>query len=116
VVGIGVNVETPEEELAGELRDTATSLRVATGGPVDRDAVLGALFGRLAHWLAARRDSVISAFRERDALYGRQVTWTQDSQRMSGEARGIDDDGALVVFTESGERVRLDAGEVHLEL
>ena len=32
-----------------------------------------------------------------------------------GEARGIDDDGALVVFTDAGERVRLDAGEVHLE-
>jgi BirA family biotin operon repressor/biotin-[acetyl-CoA-carboxylase] ligase len=115
VVGIGVNVETPEEELAGELRDTATSLRIATGGPVDRDAVLGSLFDRLAHRLAARHDVVIAAFRERDVLYGRQIAWTQDSRRMSGEARGIDDDGALVVFTESGEQVRLDAGEVHLE-
>ena len=47
-------------------------------------------------------------------LYGKTVAWMRDSQRMSGEARGIDDDGALVVFTGDLE-VHLDAGEVHLE-
>jgi BirA family biotin operon repressor/biotin-[acetyl-CoA-carboxylase] ligase len=115
ILGIGLNVDTSEDEVAEDLRDTATSLRIATGAPAGRDAVLEAFLERLAHWLAARRDSVIAAFRERDALHGRHITWTQDSEQLSGEARGIDDDGALVVFTESGEQVRLDAGEVHLE-
>jgi biotin-(acetyl-CoA carboxylase) ligase len=61
-----------------------------------------------------RADAVVTAFRERDALYGRHITWTQGSERRTGEARGIDDDGALIAFTDGGERVRLDAGEVHL--
>jgi biotin-(acetyl-CoA carboxylase) ligase len=34
---------------------------------------------------------------------------------VTGEARGIDDDGALVVFTGETSSVRLDSGEVHLE-
>ena len=117
VVGIGLNVDTAEDELEPELRETATSLRIATGGPVDREAALGVLFDRLAVWFDAleRPDLVTDAFRERDALYGQQIAWTQDSRRMSGAARGIDDDGNLVVFTGGSEEVRLDAGEVHLE-
>ena len=117
VVGAGVNVDTGEDELEAELRETATSLRIATGGPVDREAVLGALFDALAAWSGAlgQPDRVTNAFRERDALYGREIAWTQDSRHMSGEARGIDDDGSLVVFTGGSEQVRLDAGEVHLE-
>ena len=53
VLGIGLNVDTAEDELEPELRETATSLRIATGGPVDREAALGALFDRLAVWLDA---------------------------------------------------------------
>ena len=90
-------------------RGSATVLSRAT-------AVLGALFDRLAGWLdeLGRPGRVTAAFRERDVLYGKTVAWMRDSQRMSGEARGIDDDGALVVFTGDAE-VHLDAGEVHLE-
>jgi BirA family biotin operon repressor/biotin-[acetyl-CoA-carboxylase] ligase len=118
VLGIGVNVDTAADELAPELRDTATSLRIATHRPADRAAALDALFAGLAVWLAALASpqSVTAAFRERDALYGRRITWTQDSRRMSGEARGVDDDGLLVVFAGEEEPVRLDAGEVHLEM
>jgi BirA family biotin operon repressor/biotin-[acetyl-CoA-carboxylase] ligase len=117
VVGIGVNVDTAADELPPELRDTATSLRIATDSAGDRDAALDALFARLAHWVGALAspESVTAAFRERDALYGRRITWTQDARTMSGEARGIDDDGLLVVFAGEDEPVRLDAGEVHLE-
>ena len=52
--------------------------------------------------------------RERDAVQGERIAWTTAGVRRAGEARGIDQDGALVVFTDAGERVRLDAGEVHL--
>jgi BirA family biotin operon repressor/biotin-[acetyl-CoA-carboxylase] ligase len=114
VVGIGLNVNTSEEELPGELRETATSLRIATGAEVGREAVMDALLERLAEWLAAGRDRMYRAYRERDALYGSRIAWTAGSELLEGEARGIDEDGNLVVFTADGECTTLSAGEVHL--
>jgi len=118
VIGIGLNVDTAPDEMDPALRETATSLRIATGAPVSRDAALGHLLRALADWVGALETParVTEAFRERDALYGCTISWERGSTTMSGEARGIDDDGALVVFTgPDAEPVRLDAGEVHLE-
>lgn len=117
VIGIGLNVDTALDELADDLRQTASSLRIASGAPVDREAALDELLARLAVWIARLGDPgrVVEAFRERDVLQGRRIAWSSGQVRQEGEARGIDDDGALVVFTDAGERVRLDAGEVHLE-
>jgi BirA family biotin operon repressor/biotin-[acetyl-CoA-carboxylase] ligase len=117
VVGIGLNVDTTAAELGDQLRETATSLRVATGGKVGRDAAFDALMERLAAWIGRLGDpaTVATAFRARDVLYGRRIAWTTGPHRHEGEAGGIDDDGALIVFTDAGERLRLDAGEVHLE-
>ena len=117
VIGIGLNVDTEPGEFPSELRDTAASLRSATGRRVDREDALDALLARLAAWLPRLEDegAVAGAFRARDALQGERIAWTTAGERQAGEARGIDDDGALVVFTDAGERVRLDAGEVHLD-
>jgi BirA family biotin operon repressor/biotin-[acetyl-CoA-carboxylase] ligase len=117
VIGIGLNVNTTDDELPTELRDSATSLRMAGGDPIDRDAALDALLARLAAWIEHLDEpaATAAAFRERDALQGERIAWTAGDTRHVGEAAGIDDAGALVVFTDGGERVRLDAGEVHLE-
>jgi biotin-(acetyl-CoA carboxylase) ligase len=60
--------------------------------------------------------SVLAEYRQRDLLSGRQIAWTSGERRLSGEARGVDEDGNLVVFTEEGERLTLSAGEVHLSV
>ena len=116
VVGIGVNVDTADEEFPEDVSQTATSLRVASGGAVDRDAAFEALLDSLNEWTRTLDDNqkVLAAFRARDALNGRSIRWTQEAREMSGEAHGIEEDGSLVVFTDDGERMQLDAGEVHL--
>ncbi len=117
VIGIGLNVNTTTAELEDELRDTATSLHIATGKPQDREMAFDALLERLAGWIPrlARPSAVASAFRARDVLQGRRIAWTAGGKSHEGEAGGIEDDGALIVFTDNGERLRLDAGEVHLQ-
>jgi BirA family transcriptional regulator, biotin operon repressor / biotin---[acetyl-CoA-carboxylase] ligase len=111
VLGIGLNVGTAEEEFPDELRQLATSLRVAGNArrPPPIEAVLGRLLGALDARLAESPTSIIEGWRERDALLGRDVRW----QGGEGKATGIDDSGALMVDTVAG-RVTLDAGEVHL--
>jgi BirA family biotin operon repressor/biotin-[acetyl-CoA-carboxylase] ligase len=114
VVGIGLNVETTAEELPADLGDSATSLRIATGGEVGRERMLEVLLERLAAWLSAERDRLLSAYRERDGLYGRTIAWTAGPEHHEGEAKGVDEEGNLVVFTAAGERRTLASGEVHL--
>lgn len=101
VLGIGVNVlpvEFPAELNA-----------VALGDGRGVDAVLQALIESLDRWL--RADDVLPAWRQRDALRGRPLSWAEGS----GTAAGIDDSGALLVDTGSG-REALQAGDVHLVL
>ena len=114
VLGVGLNVDTGEVELDAEIRETATSLRIASGGPVDREVALQALLERLAERLGTSPESLLSSYRERDALHGSEVAWSDSDLVREGRAEGIDDDGNLVVFTPDGERRTLTAGEVHL--
>jgi len=66
----------------------------------------------LDRWVAADRDDVLTAWRSRDALRGREISWDGGS----GVADGIEDSGDLVVVAAGGDRVVLGAGEVHLRL
>ena len=109
ILGIGLNVETAEEEFPPDLAETATSLRVSGGEPIAVEEALDALLRALELRLSDRPAATLAAWRERDALEGRHVRWNAGE----GTAAGIDDDGALVVETTSGS-VALDAGEVHL--
>jgi BirA family biotin operon repressor/biotin-[acetyl-CoA-carboxylase] ligase len=118
VVGIGLNVDTGTSELDPSLRETATSLRIESGTAVGRDQVLAALtdvLGERLRELEGDAEPVLAEYRKRDLLKGRPIAWTAGARRLSGEAQGIDEHGNLIVFTEEGERVRLSAGEVHLE-
>lgn len=106
VLGLGVNVTM--REFPPELAETATSLRIA-GVETSRDQVLEAVVRSLTDWLAAPHETVLAAWRARDALTGEQVRWSDGE----GTADGIDNSGALRVETRDGP-VTLDAGEVHL--
>lgn len=117
VIGVGLNLTIAEHEFPAELRATATSLamegcrafpRIARESSTTAGA--GVLSGRLERWLGAGEAEILAAWRERDALLGREVAW----EGGSGIADGIDDRGYLVVLTGSGERVTVGAGEVHL--
>lgn len=107
VLGIGVNVAVRTEDLPPELRDRAATLGLE---PAAVEATLTALLAALDRWLAEEDEAIVAAFRERDALHGRAITWG----RGRGIAAGIDDDGRLLVDCEDGTRDALDAGEVHL--
>lgn len=66
----------------------------------------------LTHWVEADRAATLAAWRSRDALCGREVSWNGGS----GVADGIEDSGDLIVVAVGGDRVVLGAGEVHLRL
>ncbi len=109
VLGIGLNVNVRVEDLPEELWGTATSVTIAAGEPRDADRELEALVASLDRWIEAPEEEILTAWRERDAVLGRQVRWAGGE----GRAAGIDDFGALLVETADG-LVKLNAGEIHL--
>jgi BirA family biotin operon repressor/biotin-[acetyl-CoA-carboxylase] ligase len=108
VLGIGLNVAVRLEELPVELRARAATLGQA---PDAIEPTLERLLAALERWLAEPTAEILDAWRARDALYEREITW--DSGH--GRAQGIDDAGRLIVALGGGGHTTLDAGEVHLE-
>ena len=107
VLGIGVNVALSAEDFAPELAGRAGGLGLE---PADVEPVLVALLAALQRRFAQDPREILGAYRERDALVGREVRW----QHGDGVAAGVDDDGRLLVDRADGGRVALDAGEVQL--
>lgn len=105
VLGIGVNVAV--RTFPDELRDIAGSLG---GGPADVEPFLARLLERLEVGLAASAEQTLAAWRGRDALCGRAITWNGGE----GVAAGVDGEGRLLVERPDGTTTALDAGEVHL--
>jgi BirA family transcriptional regulator, biotin operon repressor / biotin---[acetyl-CoA-carboxylase] ligase len=119
VIGVGLNVAIPQDDFPADLRETATSLlpTEAEGEPAAGTApsvrrALAALNATLSRWVESSLDEVLDAYRARDVLCGRRVSW----QGGDGLAKEIDEHGHLVVETSGGERVALGAGEVHLAI
>lgn len=126
VIGVGLNISIEPGDFPEELRDSAISV----GGEATVAEALGFLNSTLAGWTQAEPEQVLAAFRDRDALLGREIGWTSaavGTERAaagvaehagaatgSGVAEGIDERGNLIVATDGGERASLGSGEVHL--
>jgi BirA family biotin operon repressor/biotin-[acetyl-CoA-carboxylase] ligase len=119
VIGVGVNVAIRDDQFPPELRETATSLLpteaeggLPPGGAPGVRRALAALNEALGRWLEASSDEVLDAYRPRDLLCGRRISWDGGA----GTAVEVDGHGHLVVDRDDGERVALGAGEVHLAI
>jgi BirA family transcriptional regulator, biotin operon repressor / biotin---[acetyl-CoA-carboxylase] ligase len=106
VLGLGLNVTTGA--FPGELAGRATSLRLE-GVEAGTEQVLESVLEELDAWLTRPLETVLEAWRARDALVGRRVRWNGGE----GMAAGVDDVGSLLVDSDGG-RQALHAGEVHL--
>lgn len=115
VVGIGINVALEEADFPdGEVRRRATSLWLATGRPVDRGRLAGAVLRELmtgpGHDAGQLRGDVAAELARRDTLRGRVVV-EPDGRRL-GVGDGVDPDGALRLRQPDGSVRRLTAGSV----
>ena len=108
VLGIGVNVAVRLDDLPPELHGTAGTLGLRPG---DLEPTLERMLAELERALALEPAALLDAYRARDALRGREITWSAGR----GRAAGIDGAGRLVVELPGGGRSALAAGEVHLK-
>ncbi len=127
VVGVGLNLTISRDEFPPDLQNKAVSIfssgergrggvrrslpAVAPPDPPTTPLTAAAVLNRhLERWVQSDPETVLVAWRQRDALRGREVAWDGGS----GVADGVDDRGYLLVLTPGGDRVAVGAGEVHL--
>ncbi len=114
ILGIGLNVD--QADFPAPIRELATSMRIETGGERVVDemlaSVLAALEDRYRRFVQAGLGSLLPAWLERAQGIGGRVTAADGRE---GIAVGLDLDGALLLRTDSGETMRVVAGEVTME-
>ena len=116
VLGIGVNLNLPQELMPEAIRDEATSFLILTGRPVNRVEFTC----RLIHNLERCYEDLESGgwpFMARKwegffRLRGKRVKVEMAGGPVVGKALGIDQDGALIVEDQKGEIQRIVAGDV----
>ena len=117
VVGIGMNVLHAPGDFPPEVRETATSLRIAAGWSPPRAEVAGALAAAIVRALARPpaqlTGALLEALRRRDALEGRPVRVT-GAEALAGTALGVNPAGALLLRTGDGRLRTVTAGTVRL--
>jgi BirA family biotin operon repressor/biotin-[acetyl-CoA-carboxylase] ligase len=117
IAGVGVNVNVTRAQLPEALRDRATSLKIETGRPFSRAAVLAAILNRFEpfydQWREEGLGPFLPALGARDALRGRAIALEQGGRRIEGRAEGVQADGALLLLTEEG-LVPVYSGEAHI--
>ena len=115
-LGVGVNVSLDAARLPSEMQDGVTSLAAEGAADVSVGAVAAAVLARLAVCYDALRSSpaaVLSAWRSHAATWwGSLVDVRAGEAPLRGRLLEVDEEGALVLELESGERRRLLSGEV----
>jgi BirA family biotin operon repressor/biotin-[acetyl-CoA-carboxylase] ligase len=116
IFGIGVNVN--QTEFPDELKDKATSLKIESGGDIDRIRLLHALLEELEN-----RYEQLSKFPSRQLLhdwkmkallFGKKITVMESEFCFEATAIDVADDGSLIIQTEDGQKKKIFAGDVSL--
>jgi BirA family transcriptional regulator, biotin operon repressor / biotin---[acetyl-CoA-carboxylase] ligase len=115
VIGIGINIEKPAQEVPEELAATMTWLSDGYVGEIDRNLLLAELAYELEKALDSliddRKDEILNGWRKYAVTLGQHVRATIGDDTIEGDAIDINDSGALIVKTPLGLKT-IHAGEV----
>ena len=116
VVGIGVNIDMPQQP-AAEICQNWTDMRCAAGMGISRNWVAAELLNQLLPVLDGYQQQGFAAYREEwqesDVFRGEKVSLITPSSEISGLASGVSDSGALCLQIGS-ERHFFNGGEISL--
>jgi BirA family biotin operon repressor/biotin-[acetyl-CoA-carboxylase] ligase len=112
VVGIGLNVRHRESDFSDEVRPLATSLWLATGKAVRRADLLVALLRAFSARLGRPFEETREAWAASSLTLGQQVELTTARGSRRGQALGLDENGSLLLRTDTGEIEAITAGDM----
>jgi BirA family biotin operon repressor/biotin-[acetyl-CoA-carboxylase] ligase len=119
LVGLGLNVNLTAADFPPEVRELATSLRLATGRAQRRAELAAVLLEELdrdyARVCRGEFAAVAEEWATQCATLGQRVRIRLGDRIIIGHAESLDDDGALLLRTEHGRLERIVGGDVTVE-
>ena len=113
VVGMGVTVNIPREQLPAEIMDVATSLSAELGHNISRIALLQEILRQLEQRYAKVKereiDTLIDEWKKLSDTVGRQVQLITSRRIIRGRAVDMDETGSLLIRTDTGQIQRITA-------
>ena len=112
VVGIGINVNTREDELPRELRDRSCSCAMLSGREWDRVEVLArvvtALERAYLEFAAEGFEELLTVYKSRLVILGQEVSVERAGLKTIARVIDVGADGALVVEDPNGRMMLYD--------
>ena len=110
VVGIGINLWTPDSGFPEEIRDIADSVGIKED---KKNEFIAEVINEFVHYYNNLTErEYLGEYRSRLFFLGQEVTVTQGTETYIAKAVDVDDMCHLIVETDAGERKTLFAGEI----
>jgi BirA family biotin operon repressor/biotin-[acetyl-CoA-carboxylase] ligase len=118
IIGIGINVNTRPEQFPEEVRDIATSLRIAKGEPLRRVPLIQHILLRLEELYHLYLEEGFAPIKHRweacSITIGKKVTIRTLQGTLTGHAEGIDESGVLLVRREDNSITKVYSADVEI--
>jgi len=120
IVGIGVNVDPPMDDMPEEVKAKAESLNRSLDKFYSCETVLDAILKEFSKtyqmWQQDGNEAVLSLWKEMNCTLGKRVTvLDEDREVFSGKAVALDAEGALLVQNEAGREASFNFGEISIQ-
>lgn len=117
VIGVGLNVNAESHSFPKDLREKATSLRIAAGRVFRRVVILSRFLDSFAEhygkFLAGGFAPLLPGWNRRDMLKGKKAILRHGDREMRGSVTGVDESGLLLFRREGGSRSeKFASGEI----
>jgi len=116
VIGIGLNYGSGKQ-LQDQLKDSVGDLTDWLERPARNrlcSGLIESVYTNVAHFNQVGFKAFISQWNQLDALAGKPVSVSKDNAEFTGTAKGIRDDGALLICDSNGVQQALVAGDVSI--
>jgi BirA family biotin operon repressor/biotin-[acetyl-CoA-carboxylase] ligase len=123
VVGIGMNVNVPENSMDESIKNIATSLLIerektnALNAPIDRNILIASILNKFDKYyemfLSTGLSSVLGYYQKYFGMMGKNIEINVKDKRVKGQVVGIDSKGALLLKTGENELEKIVSGEIY---
>lgn len=121
VLGIGINVKTPNDDFPDEIKNVAGSLAEkntdSESGDNLRNRLISVIVTKIYdYYLRLDRHEFMSKYKEKSMLIGKEVYVMSDKDKEGLLVLDIDDNAALVVKHKDGRIEHISSGEVSVRI